>query len=73
MCLLYRARDQSDEQPHDKPDALSLSAIISQYFIGSLRLSSPDEFPKPRIPADDFFSLIDLLERGRGRKAHGYE
>jgi hypothetical protein len=34
--------------PRTSQAALSLSAMISQYFMESLPFSSPDEFPTPR-------------------------
>jgi hypothetical protein len=37
------AKSTCDEQPKLQPDALSLSAIISQYFIGAERGSSYED------------------------------
>jgi hypothetical protein len=45
-------------QPKLQPALLRLSAIISQYFIGSLPFSSPDEFPTLRNREDGFCGLI---------------
>jgi hypothetical protein len=47
------------------PALIILLTMISRYFIGSLPLSLPDEFPMPRSPADNFSGLIGLWERGR--------
>jgi type IV pilus assembly protein PilM len=49
--------------PKLQPRFLRLRAIISQYFIGSLPFSSPDEFPTPR---NLWVSFADL----NGRRAH---
>jgi hypothetical protein len=35
----------SDEQPHDKPDALSFSAMISQCLIGALDCQKHQRLP----------------------------
>jgi len=50
-------------QPKLQPALLRLSAMISQYFIGSLPFSSPDEFPTPH---NLWVSFADLI----GRRAH---
>jgi hypothetical protein len=37
--------------------------MISQYFIGALPFSSPDEFPTPRNLSANVVGLNDLLAR----------
>ena len=59
---------RAETQPRLQPALLSLSAMISQYFIEPLPFSSPDEFPKQRSLEDRFSGLSDLRERGRCRK-----
>jgi hypothetical protein len=56
-------------ETHDQPEALSLSAMIFQYFMELLPFSLPDEFPTPRNLSGCFSGLNDRQAHGQCHKA----
>jgi len=57
----------AETQPKLKPAFLRLSAMISQYLIEPLPVSSRDESPKRRNPADSFTASAEAEEKMKGK------